>query len=248
MVMIQDPWFYFVAIPAVLIYGIGKGGLGGALGVIAVPLISLVIPAVKAAAILLPILMLMDIFAVQRHWRNADSSIIKNMMPGAFCGVFFASLFLSYIPTNMVSAIIGALCIWFGFSFYVSSSQPIKSNLKRTYFWSVLSGFSSTTIHAGGGPASIYLLPLKLNKVTLIATMAVFFTAVNILKLFAFTAIGELDKENILTSLVLMPLAPLGVWLGVLFLNKVNQKLIYNVCYFSLMISGGKLLWDSLSL
>ena len=63
---------------------------------IAVPLISLVIPAVKAAAILLPILMLMDIFAVQRHWRNADYSIIKNMMPGAFCGVFFASLFLLY--------------------------------------------------------------------------------------------------------------------------------------------------------
>ncbi|WP_413479203.1 sulfite exporter TauE/SafE family protein [Vibrio hibernica] len=244
--MIEDPWFYFVAIPAVLIYGIGKGGLGGALGVIAVPLISLVIPAVKAAAILLPILMLMDIFAVQHHWRNADYNILKNMMPGACCGVLFAGLFLSYIPKNMIGATIGTLCIWFGLSFYISSSQSIKSDRKRTYFWSALSGFSSTTIHAGGGPASIYLLPLKLNKVSLIATMAVFFTVVNILKLFVFTAIGEFDKENILTSLVLMPLAPLGVWLGVLFLNKVNQRLIYHVCYCSLVISGGKLLWDSL--
>ena len=55
--MLSDPWFYLLAIPAVLIYGIGKGGLGGALGILAVPMMALVIPPTQAAAILLPILL-----------------------------------------------------------------------------------------------------------------------------------------------------------------------------------------------
>ena len=62
--MAADLLFYLVAIPAVVITGLGKGGLGGALGMIAVPLMALVIPPVQAAAILLPLLLVMDLFAI----------------------------------------------------------------------------------------------------------------------------------------------------------------------------------------
>ncbi len=58
--VVVDPWFYIAAVPAVLLYGIGKGGLGGALGIIAVPLMALIIAPTQAAAILLPILLVMD--------------------------------------------------------------------------------------------------------------------------------------------------------------------------------------------
>ena len=62
--LITDPWFYAAAIPAVLLFGISKGGFGGGLGVIAVPLMALVISPIQAAAILLPILCVMDIVAI----------------------------------------------------------------------------------------------------------------------------------------------------------------------------------------
>ena len=62
--IITDPFFYFLAVPAVLITGMGKGGLGGAAGAIAVPMMALAVEPIQAAAILLPIICLMDIMAV----------------------------------------------------------------------------------------------------------------------------------------------------------------------------------------
>ena len=59
--MLSDPAFYLVAIPAVLIFGISKGGFGGGLGIAAVPLMALVVSPATAAGIMLPPLILMDV-------------------------------------------------------------------------------------------------------------------------------------------------------------------------------------------
>ena len=53
--MITDPLFYLVAIPAVTLLGLGKGGFVG-FGMIATPLVALVVQPLEGAAILLPIL------------------------------------------------------------------------------------------------------------------------------------------------------------------------------------------------
>ena len=54
--LLADPWFYAAALPAVILVGLSKGGFGGAMGFIGVPLMALVMSPVQAAAILLPIL------------------------------------------------------------------------------------------------------------------------------------------------------------------------------------------------
>ncbi|MDV6254372.1 sulfite exporter TauE/SafE family protein [Vibrio sp. EA2] len=243
--LISDPWFYLTAIPAVLIFGIGKGGLGGALGVIAVPLVSLSVTPTQAAAILLPILCVMDLFAVKQHRSSADRVLLLRMLPGAALGVVVASCFMSSVSESVLRIVVGALCLLFCLQ-YILGNQGKQKPAGRisAWFWSGLSGFSSTTIHAGGGPASIYLLPLQLEKVTLIATMAVFFASVNAMKLVPFYLMGQFDASNLLTALVLMPLAPVGVKLGVWMLHHVSQTVIYNLCYLFLFISGAKLLAD----
>ncbi|EAS43035.1 sulfite exporter TauE/SafE family protein [Photobacterium profundum] len=251
--IVSDPWFYVTAVPAVLIYGIGKGGLGGALGIIAVPLMALTIAPTQAAAILLPILCLMDVFAIKEHYRHADYTQIKLMLPGAVVGVVLAGLFLSVTPEAGLKLLIGGLSLLFCLQ-YIASRNKVKKKLGvvsgviTAWFWSVLSGFSSTAIHAGGGPASIYLLPLKLDKVVLVATMAVLFGIINLFKLVPYTLLGEFDQTNLLTALVLMPLAPVGVKLGIKILHRVSQDLIYKLCYFFLFLSGSKLFWDGLAL
>jgi len=245
MMIVSEPWFYATAIPAVFIYGIGKGGLGGALGIIAVPLMALTIEPTQAAAILLPILCVMDFFAVKQHYRNANRKLLTRMLPGAIVGVALAGLFLNVISESGLKLVIGGLSLAFCFQYFLMGSPSKgKDGIIRAWFWSMMSGFSSTALHAGGGPASIYLLPLKLDKVVLIASMAVLFAIVNLFKLIPYTLLGEFDHTNLVTSLVLMPLAPIGVKIGVWLLHRASQALVYSLCYIFLFLSGCKLFWD----
>ncbi|MGR5065453.1 sulfite exporter TauE/SafE family protein [Photobacterium sp. DNB22_13_2] len=245
--IVTDPWFYITAVPAVLIYGIGKGGLGGALGIIAVPLMALVVSPTQAAAILLPILCVMDAFAVKQHYRSADYSILRQMLPGSLLGVLLAGLFLSITPEAGLKLLIGILSLLFCVQYVLGGGKKDKKSGKvSAWWWSSLSGFSSTAIHAGGGPASIYLLPLRLEKVTLIATMAVLFAIINLAKLIPYSLLGEFDATNLMTALVLMPLAPVGVYMGVWLLHRVSQDVVYRLCYLFLFVSGMKLLIDVL--
>ncbi len=63
MTLITDPVFYLAAIPAVTFLGLSKGGFAG-VGLMATPLLALVLPPLQAAAILLPILLLQDVISV----------------------------------------------------------------------------------------------------------------------------------------------------------------------------------------
>lgn len=246
--IITELWFYITAIPAVLIYGIGKGGLGGALGVIAVPLMALTIAPAQAVAIMLPILCVMDILAVKQHYRHADIEQLKLMLPGSIGGVIIAGIFLSITPESGLKLLIGVLSLLFCLQYVIQTNGEQKRSGKiSAWFWSILSGFSSTAIHAGGGPASIYLLPLGLDKVTLVATMAVLFGIVNLFKLVPFTLLGAFNQTNLMTALVLMPLAPVGVKLGFWMLHRVSQLWVYRLCYVFLFISGVNLCFDGLN-
>jgi len=82
--MISDPIFYLVAIPAVLLTGISKGGLGGALGGTAVPLMAIAISPTQAASIMLPILCLSDLFGIRLYFGKWNPTILKTLIP-ALC-------------------------------------------------------------------------------------------------------------------------------------------------------------------
>jgi uncharacterized membrane protein YfcA len=243
--IVLDPWFYATAIPAVFIYGIGKGGLGGAPGIIAVPLMAMAIAPAQATAILLPILCVMDVLAVKQHYRHAHYGLLKAMLPGSLIGVALAGLFLSVTPESGLKLLIGGLSLLFCLQYIaVGTHKTQKGGTLTAWFWSLLSGFSSTAIHAGGGPASIYLLPLRLDKIVFVATMAVLFGIINLFKLIPYSLLGGFDQTNLMTSLVLMPLAPVGVKIGVWLLHRVSQTLVYRLCYFFLFLSGCRLFWD----
>ncbi|GAM71531.1 membrane protein [Vibrio sp. JCM 19236] len=237
-----------VAIPAILVYGIGKGGLGGAVGDVVVPLMALAISPKLAASILMPILIVMDIAALKHHKRNVDWSQIKRMLPGGLAGVAIAAIFLKQLPEYGLQILIGSISVGFVclYVFKRSATEKKVSTLGAS-IWCGLGGFTSTAIHAGGGPVSIYLLPQKLDKLKLIGTIVWFFAIINFTKLGVYTWLGGLSIDNLLTALVLAPLAPIGVKLGVILLHKVSQELIYKLCYIFLFISGSKLLFDGLT-
>lgn len=247
--MIQDPFFYLVAIPAVLIVGISKGGLGGGLGLIAVPLMALAVPPTTAAAIMLPILCLMDLVGLWKFRGRGDRSCLRVLLPAALVGIIVGALTFRYLSDDHIRLIVGTIAILFTLNYYLRrrSRETREPDPVRGSFWGSLAGFTSFSVHAGGAPLNIYLLPLRLEKSSYIATTIVFFAAVNYIKLIPYSLLGQFNSGLLLTSAVLAILAPVGVLSGAWLQHRINEQLFYHLCYGFLLLAGLKLYYDAFS-
>lgn len=245
MTFIDNPWFYLAAVPAVLITGISKGGFAGGLGVLAVPMMALVIPVPQAASIMLPILCTMDLFGWWNYRRAWDKALLRRMLPGALLGIFIGWLLFSRLNGTVIEGLIGALAILFSLQRLLGLQPRDNSKLPeaaRATLWSGISGFTSFVAHAGGPPAMIYLLPKQLERTRLVATMTLFFALVNYIKVVPFALLGQLDARNLGTALVLAPLAPIGVYLGIWLHRRIDERVFYRLSYLFLLLTGLKLI------
>lgn len=261
---ISDPWFYLAAVPAVLVTGISKGGFGVGLGVLAVPLMALTVPPAQAAGIMLPVLCLMDIFGLWSYRRTWDAGVLQVALPAAFVGIGVGTLSFHLLDDDAIRIIVGGVAVAFALHHWVgvrlwswlgAGAPPAgarRRSVVRGGFWCAVSGFTSFVAHAGGPPLSVYLVPLRLDKTLFTGTAMVFFAAVNYVKLIPYGWLGQLSSANLDTSLVLAPLAPLSIWLGVWLHGRIAPGVFYRLVYAFVFISGCKLLaegtglWDAL--
>jgi uncharacterized membrane protein YfcA len=247
--LLADPGFYLVSVPAVLIFGIVKGGFGGAIAIISVPLMALVMPPTQAAAILLPILVLMDILVVKTYWGLFDRRALVLLIPGAVVGVGIGYLTAEAMNEHYMRILIGFLSLVFG----LQSLLGLKTLASREHkpvsggFFGALAGFTSFSIHAGGPPFTMYLMPKELSPVLFAGTAGIFFAVVNAVKLVPYYALGQFNTDNLLYSLVLAPLAPLGVKVGHYLVRRSTPSFYYAVVSFALVLVGAKLLWDGVT-
>jgi uncharacterized protein len=244
--VITDPWFFAVAVPAILLMGISKGGFGSGAGLFATPLMALAVPIPQAAAILLPILIVMDAAGLWAYRGVFSRENMKVILVGGVLGVLLGTLTFRYFSEAWIRIILGAIAIGFVLQRYLlpASAKPAARSTPKGVFWSACSGITSTIAHAGGPPLSIYLLPLRLDKAVLVGTTVIFFAVINVVKLVPYAWLGLFDARNLLTSLALAPLAPLGIWLGVTLMRRLSQEVFYSVCYGLLTLVGARLLWD----
>lgn len=247
---ITDPWFYLLAVPAILLAGISKGGFGGGLAVLGVPVLSLVIPPAQAAAILLPILLVMDAIGIGAYRRSYHAPSLAAMLPGALAGIALGGLAFGLLDARPMRLVIGAIALLFVGHHLAGGARLRPARQPSAWLGALcgaLSGFTSTLAHAGGPPAQLYLLPLRLDKTTLVATLVVFFAIVNFAKLVPYALIGQFTGLNLATSLALAPLAPLGMALGLWLHRRVDDLLFYRVAYGFVAITGAKLIWDGIA-
>lgn len=249
MTFITDPWFYAWAIPAVLITGISKTGLGSGAGGIAVPMMSQVIAPGAAAGIMLPILCVMDVLGLRAYRGKWSTPELKKMMLPAVIGIGIGALMFGVLSVKTTKALLGAIAVTFAIYQAVPTLRELKSWLPtsiRPWLWCGLSGFTSTLAHAGGPPVTIYLWPKKLDRTQFVATTVFFFTVVNAVKLIPFAMLGQLNFTNLGTALVLMPLAPLGVWLGVRVNRWISDAVFRRFTLGLMFILGCRLLFEGL--
>lgn len=244
--LLTDPWFYVVAVPAVLLVGLSKSGFASGFGSLAVPMIALVIPVPQAAAIMLPLLMVMDAATVQQLWRHRDRALVRRIVPWGIAGTVLGWGLFGVLSASAVAGLTGALTLTF---LAQRLLLPPRQDAPPAAGWvgsacATVSGFTSFVAHAGSPPLAAYMLPLKLQPLVYSGTMAVFFGAINLAKWVPFAALGLIDLRNMATALVLLPLAPAGVWLGVWLTRHVSNTWFYRLAYTGMLLTGLKLLWD----
>lgn len=247
--MLSDPYFYLVSIPGVLLYGVAKGGFGGSIAVLAVPLMSLVMSPTQAAAILLPILVVMDVLVVKTYWGVFDRQALKFLLPGALVGIGVGYFSAEQMSDDYMRVLIGVLSLWFGVQtlWRYSPNASTEHRPGRAGAFGALAGFTSFSIHAGGPPLTMYLMPKGLSPLLFAGTAGLFFAVVNFVKLVPYYALGQFTADNLLYALVLAPLAPLGVKTGHFLVQRSDPKLYYGVISFFLVVIGGKLLYEGVS-
>jgi uncharacterized protein len=246
--LITDPAFYAVAIPAALLVGIGKSGVAGGFGILAVPLIALVMPVPQAAAIVLPLLTVGDLFGLAALIRDRDRALLRVLLPAGLAGTVVGFLLFGVLTAKAVSAVLGAMTLLFIAQCVWSTSGTAARVVPRwfTALAGLASGVTSFVAHAGGPPISIALLPMRLAPAVFAGTTTVFFTVINASKWLPYGALGLIDGTNMLAAVALAPFAVLGVWLGVKLLRRLPEVWFYRLVTTGLLITGLKLTWDGL--
>jgi len=245
--LITDPYFYAVTVPAVLLLGVSKSGFGTGFGSLAVPMMALAVSVPQAAAILMPVLLLMDILGMAAFRKDFDLKLLKFLIPCGLVGIVIGALLFKLLDARTVAGIVGVFTLLFLAQRLLfppkADSAPPPRWLGATL--TATSGFTSFIAHAGGPPISAYVIPLRLSPVKFTATMAFFFFIINLAKWIPYAWLGLLDMRNLATSLVLLPIAPIGVLIGVRLARRINQLLFYRFVYLGMFLTGIKLVYDA---
>ncbi|MBL8808235.1 MAG: sulfite exporter TauE/SafE family protein [Rhodospirillales bacterium] len=247
--MLTDPFFYALAIPAFLLTGISKGGFGGGLGSMGVPLMALAIPVPQAAAIMLPLLMVMDVVGVWRYRRDYARGLMGILLLGAVIGTALGYAAFSHLDDGWIRLLIGVIAVLFplkDFALHALGRSPlaVAPNPAKGVFWSTIAGVTSFIANAGSPPIQVFLLPLRLDKTVFVATTTVYFAFMNAIKLGPYISLGLFTPENLATSAILLPLALAGIFLGLWLHARVPDKPFYFWCNVFLFVTGLKLVWD----
>ena len=172
------------------------------------------------------------------------------MIAGAAIGISIGTAVVGTLTPEHIALLIGIIAVVFSVRyFFIGSERPsAERHPIKGFFCSSLSGFTSFLAHAGSPPLNIYLLPQKLNKTIFVGTAAFFFASTNYMKLVPYGWLGQFSPENLSTSLMLSPIAPIGMWIGLKIHRHVSGGWFYRLCYGFLIVVGVKLIGDGLTL
>ena len=241
--------FFLTVVPAIILFGIAKSGLGGSIALISIPLMTISMPLTTALGIILPILIFSDFIATYKYRKEFDIETLKLIVPFAAIGIFIGSITFSYFSEELLKFIIGFMGFLFaGHYFFFKKNKEAKSvkNFLKGGICSTVAGFTSFSVHAGGTPTSIYLLPLRMKKEIYVGTRIIFFTFVNLIKLPLYIYLSMMNFETFKQSLVLFPVALIGILIGYQILKIIEEKLFYNILYALIFVTSSKLVLDFL--
>jgi hypothetical protein len=220
--------FATVTIVASFIVGLSKGGLP-LVGMLAVPIMSLVISPLVAAGLLLPIFVVSDVFGVYVYRREYNARNLKILTPAAVAGVGIAWAMAATVPEAAVTLFIGLI----GVGFVISQMalrrgvQARPADVPRGAFWGVVTGVTSFMSHSGAPPFQIYVLPQQLGKMEFAGTATILFAVVNAAKLVPYSMLGQMNLGTIGQVAWYAPVAIAATFLGKFLTHRVPERIYF---------------------
>ena len=250
MELLSDPMTLVLAVIAVIILGLAKGGFSG-LGALATPLLALSLPPVTAAAVLLPVLMVQDVVSVWSYRKTWDGWIVGWMLPGAVAGIALAAGLAAAVPEERLLVVLGVITLAFGIyrlwierggRIVAASSSP---GWVGTLF-GVAMGFTSQIAHAGGPPFQMWVTPRRLPHEVFVGTSSLTFAAVNWMKVPSYVLLGSFDRQVLEAAALLFPLAIVATLVGVWLVRRMDTARFYTLIYLLMVALGLRLIVQGL--
>lgn len=246
--MTADPvWQIVIAAAAALFIGVAKAGFGGGLGILVTPLAALVYPSHEAIGIVLPLLIVADIFSLYFYWRKWDARNVRWLVPGALVGIFVGILLIDGLDDHRLGQVIGGIAVTFIGIQLLLRLLGVRLEAYRPQQWQgtlfgLVAGVTTTIAHAAGPVVALFMIPQRLPKERFVGTSVLLFALINWIKLPFFLWQGLCTASTFRESLALMPLVPLGVWLGVWCNRRLSQTWFIRIIYTTLFGTGMYLL------
>lgn len=238
--------FWAAAGMAALLVGVSKGGLP-MVGILSVPVLSLVISPVTAAGLLLPVYVVSDMFGLWAYRRDFDARVLAILVPATTVGIFAGYMTARIVSEPFVTLLVGVIGLAYCLNLVLRrnvAAAPRPARVGPGLFWGVITGFVSFVSHSGGPPYQVYTLPLGLRKAVFAGTSTILFAYVNAVKLVPYYLLGQFSAENLHVAVMLMPVAALAVLAGVRVVRLLPEALFFRLVTWALAIVSVKLIWD----
>ncbi|NSY37927.1 sulfite exporter TauE/SafE family protein [Leisingera sp. ANG59] len=247
-----DAMFFVFAIPAVVFAGVSKGGFGSGAAFASASILALVLEPGMALALMLPLLMLIDVANLKPYWGRWNLRASMLLIGGGLPGVALGAWLYAAVDADVMRVLIGVVSVGFvlwqlraRLGLRLAAEAPLSTGAGALAGLAV--GFTSFVSHAGGPPAAVYLLSLKLRKTEYQASTVLIFWAINIAKAVPYAGLGMFTRETLTLDLMLAPFALLGAWLGVKLHHSIPERWFFALTYVLLTVTGAKLIWDGLT-
>lgn len=252
-------WVYYgLVIAAVIVMGIAKSGFGGGVGILAVPLVANAMPADRALGVMLPILIVADLFAVVQHRKQQSWPYLRPALLGGIVGIGIGTLLLFMLIDGssktkssenvgaVLSIFVGSICLLMvAVQVYRLSGGKVPTmpgNKPTGVGVGAAAGFTSMLAHAAGPIMSIYWLDQKMGKRLLTGSLVLYFFLVNTLKLPSYLALGWITWASLKESAVFALFVPIGSLLGIVMHHRIPEKPFTAVMYAGAAVAGAWLI------
>ena len=242
-----DALFFLAALAAFLV-GSSKGGLP-AVGMLAVPVLSLAMSPVLAAALLLPIFVVSDAAGLWLYRRDYSAANVRILVPAGIAGVLVGWLTASWVSDRAITLLIALVGLGFCLNLWLRKNRdapPLPPQRARGWFWGTLAGFTSFISHAGAPPFQVYMLPQQLPKAAFAGTSTIVFAFINAAKIIPYQNLRPYSADVLSHAAALVPFALVGAVVGAYLTRRVSQRWFYLLVQISLFGVSLKLLADAL--
>lgn len=242
----EEIGFWVAAVVAAALVGMGKGGVP-IVGMLAVPVMALVMNPVVAAGMLLPVYVVSDAFGLYAYRHAFDRRVLWIVVPGAIVGIGVGWATASVVPEAAVTLLVGVIGVAFALNLLVRKpvvAEPKEPQVAPGLFWGAVTGFTSFVSHAGAPPYQVYTLPLGMAKAVFAGTSTIAFAIINAVKLVPYYALGQLNLGNLKLAAVLAVPAVVAVFAGVGLVKRMPERLFFQAVTWALLLISVKLIWD----